>query len=75
MLLCFKMMFTKMPTSLTSHPIMLNLHSLRDDLIPIRKTTDGTIWWRYLITKKKETKLKSSPPIADMLSIKTQTFS
>ena len=39
---------------LTSHPILFNLHSLRDELIPIRKTTDRTIWWRYQITNKKE---------------------
>jgi hypothetical protein len=32
---------------------MFNLHSLRDDLIPIRKTTDRAIWWRYQITKNK----------------------
>jgi hypothetical protein len=37
-----------------NHPILFNLHSLRDELIPIRKTTDRTIWWRYQITKKKE---------------------
>jgi hypothetical protein len=37
------------------------------------------MWWRYQITKmkkekSKKAKLKDSPPIEDMLTIKTQTF-